>query len=271
MASVSLRHINKVYPNGFEAVKDFNLEIEEKEFIVFVGPSGCGKSTTLRMIAGLEDISSGELRIGGKVVNDTEPKDRDIAMIFQNYALYQRMTVYENMAFGLKLRKTPRDEIDRMVREAAKILELEALLDRRPKALSDGQKLRVAMGRAIVCGPKVFLIGEPPSNLDAKLRRQMRFELFRLHQRLGMTVIYVTNDPVEAMMLGTRVVVMNGGVLQQADTPQMLCDYPRNLFVAGFVGSPQMNFVDAACKAAGGKLYLTAGSLELEIPVEQVK
>ena len=271
MASVSLRHINKVYPNGFEAVKDFNLEIEEKEFIVFVGPSGCGKSTTLRMIAGLEDISSGELRIGGKVVNDTEPKDRDIAMIFQNYALYQRMTVYENMAFGLKLRKTPRDEIDRMVREAAKILELEALLDRRPKALSDGQKLRVAMGRAIVCGPKVFLIGEPPSNLDAKLRRQMRFELFRLHQRLGMTVIYVTNDPVEAMMLGTRVVVMNGGVLQQADTPQMLCDYPRNLFVAGFVGSPQMNFVDAACKAAGGKLYLTAGSLELEIPVGQVK
>ena len=246
MASVSLRHINKVYPNGFEAVKDFNLEIEEKEFIVFVGPSGCGKSTTLRMIAGLEDISSGELRIGGKVVNDTEPKDRDIAMIFQNYALYQRMTVYENMAFGLKLRKTPRDEIDRMVREAAKILELEALLDRRPKALSDGQKLRVAMGRAIVCGPKVFLIGEPPSNLDAKLRRQMRFELFRLHQRLGMTVIYVTNDPVEAMMLGTRVVVMNGGVLQQADTPQMLCDYPRNLFVAGFVGSPQMNFID--CK-----------------------
>ena len=197
MASLSLKHINKVYPNGFEAVKDFNLEIEDKEFIIFVGPSGCGKSTTLRMIAGLEDISSGELRIGDKLVNDVEPKDRDIAMVFQNYALYPHMTVYDNMAFGLKLRKVPKDEIDKMVREAAKILDLEALLDRKPKALSGGQRQRVAMGRAIVRNPKVFLMDEPLSNLDAKLRGQMRIEISKLHQRLGTTIIYVTHRSYE--------------------------------------------------------------------------
>ena len=194
MASLSLKHINKVYPNGFEAVKDFNLEIEDKEFIIFVGPSGCGKSTTLRMIAGLEEISSGELKIGDRVVNDVEPKDRDIAMVFQNYALYPHMTVYDNMAFGLKLRKVPKAEIDKMVREAAKILDLEPLLDRKPKALSGGQRQRVAMGRAIVRNPKVFLMDEPLSNLDAKLRGQMRIEISKLHQRLGTTIIYVTHD-----------------------------------------------------------------------------
>ena len=196
MASLSLRHINKVYPNGFEAVKDFNLEIEDKEFIIFVGPSGCGKSTTLRMVAGLEEISSGELRIGDKVVNDVEPKDRDIAMVFQNYALYPHMTVYDNMAFGLKLRKVPKPEIDKMVREAAKILDLEKLLDRKPKALSGGQRQRVAMGRAIVRNPKVFLMDEPLSNLDAKLRGQMRIEISKLHQRLGTTIIYVDRKSV---------------------------------------------------------------------------
>ena len=236
MASLSLKHINKVYPNGFEAVKDFNLEIEDKEFIIFVGPSGCGKSTTLRMIAGLEDISSGELRIGDKLVNDVEPKDRDIAMVFQNYALYPHMTVYDNMAFGLKLRKVPKDEIDKMVREAAKILDLEALLDRKPKALSGGQRQRVAMGRAIVRNPKVFLMDEPLSNLDAKLRGQMHIEISKLHQRLGTTIIYVTHDQTEAMTLGTRIVVMSGGIVQQVDTPQVLYDTPCNLFVAGFIG-----------------------------------
>ena len=235
MASLSLKHINKVYPNGFEAVKDFNLEIQDKEFIIFVGPSGCGKSTTLRMIAGLEDISSGELRIGDKLVNDVEPKDRDIAMVFQNYALYPHMTVYDNMAFGLKLRKVPKDEIDKMVREAAKILDLEALLDRKPKALSGGQRQRVAMGRAIVRNPKVFLMDEPLSNLDAKLRGQMRIEISKLHQRLGTTIIYVTHDQTEAMTLGTRIVVMSGGIVQQVDTPQVLYDTPCNLFVAGFI------------------------------------
>ena len=248
MASLSLKHINKTYPNGFEAVKDFNLEIEDKEFIIFVGPSGCGKSTTLRMIAGLEEITSGELKIGDKVVNDVEPKDRDIAMVFQNYALYPHMTVYDNMAFGLKLRKVPKPEIDKMVREAAKILDLEPLLDRKPKALSGGQRQRVAMGRAIVRNPKVFLMDEPLSNLDAKLRGQMRIEISKLHQRLGTTIIYVTHDQTEAMTLGTRIVVMNAGIVQQVDTPQTLYDHPCNQFVAGFIGSPQMNFVDATCK-----------------------
>ena len=199
------------------------------------------------MIAGLEDISSGELRIGDKLVNDVEPKDRDIAMVFQNYALYPHMTVYDNMAFGLKLRKVPKDEIDKMVREAAKILDLEALLDRKPKALSGGQRQRVAMGRAIVRNPKVFLMDEPLSNLDAKLRGQMRIEISKLHQRLGTTIIYVTHDQTEAMTLGTRIVVMSGGIVQQVDTPQVLYDTPCNLFVAGFIGSPQMNFVDAVC------------------------
>ena len=236
MASLSLQHINKTYPNGFEAVKDFNLEIADKEFIIFVGPSGCGKSTTLRMIAGLEEISGGTLKIGDKVVNDVEPKDRDIAMVFQNYALYPHMTVYDNMAFGLKLRKVPKDQIDKMVKEAAKILDLEKLLDRKPKALSGGQRQRVAMGRAIVRDPKVFLMDEPLSNLDAKLRVQMRTEISKLHERLGATIIYVTHDQTEAMTLGTRIVVMKDGVVQQVDTPQNLYNAPGNLFVAGFIG-----------------------------------
>ena len=271
MASLSLKHINKVYPNGFEAVKDFNLEIEDKEFIIFVGPSGCGKSTTLRMVAGLEDISSGELWIGDKLVNDVEPKDRDIAMVFQNYALYPHMTVYDNMAFGLKLRKVPKDEIDKMVREAARILDLEALLDRKPKALSGGQRQRVAMGRAIVRNPKVFLMDEPLSNLDAKLRVQMRAEIASLHNRLGATIIYVTHDQTEAMTLGTRIVVMSAGVVQQVDTPQHLYDHPCNLFVAGFIGSPQMNFIDAVCKVEGNKVYLVAGPSKIELSAEKAE
>ena len=271
MASLSLKHINKTYPNGFEAVKDFNMEIADKEFIIFVGPSGCGKSTTLRMVAGLEEITSGELYIGDKLVNDVEPKDRDIAMVFQNYALYPHMTVYDNMAFGLKLRKVPKDEIDKMVREAAKILDLEALLDRKPKALSGGQRQRVAMGRAIVRNPKVFLMDEPLSNLDAKLRGQMRIEISKLHQRLGTTIIYVTHDQTEAMTLGTRIVVMNAGVVQQVDTPQTLYDYPCNLFVAGFIGSPQMNFVDAVCKVNGDKVVLQAGPSSIELPPAKAK
>ena len=257
MASLSLEHIYKKYPNGFEAVKDFNLEIADKEFIIFVGPSGCGKSTTLRLIAGLEDISSGTLKIDGKVMNDVEPKDRDIAMVFQNYALYPHMTVYDNMAFGLKLRKVPKDEIDKMVRNAAKILDLTQLLDRKPKALSGGQRQRVAMGRAIVRNPKVFLMDEPLSNLDAKLRVQMRSEIAKLHQRLGTTIIYVTHDQTEAMTLGTRIVVMKDGVVQQVDTPQHLYDSPCNLFVAGFMGSPQMNFLDVTVKVQGSQAFLT--------------
>ncbi len=265
MSSLSLKGIQKVYPNGFEAVKDFNLEIEDKEFIIFVGPSGCGKSTTLRMIAGLEEISGGELYIDGRLVNDVEPKDRDIAMVFQNYALYPHMTVYDNMAFGLKLRKVPKKEIDVMVREAAKILDLEPLLDRKPKALSGGQRQRVAMGRAIVRHPKVFLMDEPLSNLDAKLRGQMRIEISKLHQRLGTTIIYVTHDQTEAMTLGTRIVVMSAGVIQQVDTPQALYDAPNNLFVAGFIGSPQMNFVDAVCVVEGDKAALQVGPAKIEL------
>lgn len=271
MASLSLKGINKVYPNGFEAVKDFNLEIEDKEFVIFVGPSGCGKSTTLRMVAGLEEISSGELKIGDKVVNDVEPKDRDIAMVFQNYALYPHMTVYDNMAFGLKLRKVPKPEIDKMVREAAKILDLEPLLDRKPKALSGGQRQRVAMGRAIVRDPKVFLMDEPLSNLDAKLRGQMRIEISKLHQRLGTTIIYVTHDQTEAMTLGTRIVVMSAGIIQQVDTPQVLYDQPNNLFVAGFIGSPQMNFMDAVCKVNGDTVSLQVGPSAIELPPAKSK
>ncbi len=259
-------HINKTYPNGFQAVKDFNLEIADKEFIIFVGPSGCGKSTTLRMIAGLEDISGGTFKIGDKVMNDVEPKDRDIAMVFQNYALYPHMTVYDNMAFGLKLRKVPKDEIDKAVREAAKILDLEKLLDRKPKALSGGQRQRVAMGRAIVRNPKVFLMDEPLSNLDAKLRVQMRIEISKLHQRLGATIIYVTHDQTEAMTLGTRIVVMKDGVVQQVDTPQHLYQKPGNLFVAGFMGSPQMNFLDAQIAEKGGNLIAKVGEYDVAIP-----
>ncbi len=251
MASLSLKNISKVYPNGYVAVKDFNLEIEDKEFIIFVGPSGCGKSTTLRMIAGLEEISSGELFIGDKLVNDVEPKDRDIAMVFQNYALYPHMSVFDNMAFGLKLRKTPKDQIKRQVLEAARILDLEHLLDRKPKALSGGQRQRVAMGRAIVRNPKVFLMDEPLSNLDAKLRVQMRVEISKLHQRLETTIIYVTHDQTEAMTLGTRIVVMKDGLIQQVDSPINLYNYPVNLFVAGFMGSPAMNFLDAEAISTG--------------------
>ncbi|MBO4784833.1 MAG: sn-glycerol-3-phosphate ABC transporter ATP-binding protein UgpC [Lachnospiraceae bacterium] len=266
MAGLSLKNICKVYPNGFEAVKDFNLEIADQEFVIFVGPSGCGKSTTLRMIAGLEDISSGELRIGDRLVNDVEPKDRDIAMVFQNYALYPHMTVQENMAFGLKLRHVPKDEIDKMVKEAAKILDLTPLLDRKPKALSGGQRQRVAMGRAIVRNPKVFLMDEPLSNLDAKLRVQMRIEIAKLHQRLGTTIIYVTHDQTEAMTLGTRIVVMKDGVIQQVDTPQNLYDKPQNLFVAGFMGSPQMNFLDAVVEVQGETAYLNVAGHSIPLP-----
>ncbi len=271
MASLSLKNICKKYPNGFEAVKDFNLEIADKEFIIFVGPSGCGKSTTLRMVAGLEDISSGELRIDGKLVNDVEPKDRDIAMVFQNYALYPHMTVYDNMAFGLKLRKVPKEKIDEMVKEAARILDLEKLLDRKPKALSGGQRQRVAMGRAIVRNPKVFLMDEPLSNLDAKLRVQMRTEIAKLHQRLGATIIYVTHDQTEAMTLGTRIVVMKDGIVQLVDSPQNLYDKPQNLFVAGFMGSPQMNFIDAEIEVNGDKAFAKTSGLKIELPAEKAK
>ncbi|MEE8836952.1 MAG: sn-glycerol-3-phosphate ABC transporter ATP-binding protein UgpC [Eubacteriales bacterium] len=267
MSSLSLEHIGKKYPNGFEAVKDFNLDIKDKEFIIFVGPSGCGKSTTLRMIAGLEEITSGTLKIDGKVMNDVDPKDRDIAMVFQNYALYPHMTVYDNMAFGLKLRKVPKDQIDKMVKEAAKILDLEHLLDRKPKALSGGQRQRVAMGRAIVRNPRVFLMDEPLSNLDAKLRVQMRTEIAKLHDRLGATIIYVTHDQTEAMTLGTRIVVMKEGVVQQVDTPQALYNTPCNLFVAGFIGSPQMNFLDAVPeKDESGHVALNIAGSKFPVP-----
>ena len=265
MASLSLKNVCKVYPNGFVAVKDFNLEIADKEFIIFVGPSGCGKSTTLRMIAGLEEISSGELWIGDKLVNDVEPKDRDIAMVFQNYALYPHMTVYDNMAFGLKLRKVPKADIDKAVHEAAKILDIEHLLDRKPKALSGGQRQRVAMGRAIVRSPKVFLMDEPLSNLDAKLRVQMRVEISKLHQRLETTIIYVTHDQTEAMTLGTRIVVLKDGIIQQVDTPQRLYDFPANRFVAGFIGSPQMNFISGICRVKKTGVFLETADCEVQI------
>ena len=271
MASLSLKGIEKKYPNGFHAVKNFNLDIADKEFIIFVGPSGCGKSTTLRMIAGLEDITDGTLEIDGKVMNDVEPKDRDIAMVFQNYALYPHMTVYDNMAFGLKLRKVPKDEIDKKVREAARILDLDKLLDRKPKALSGGQRQRVAMGRAIVRNPKVFLMDEPLSNLDAKLRVQMRIEISKLHENLGATIIYVTHDQTEAMTLGTRIVVMKDGVIQQVDTPQNLYNTPCNLFVAGFIGSPQMNFMDAVVNVSGNDVTLSIGNHVLRVPENKKK
>ena len=260
MASLSLRNIYKKYPGGVVAVSDFNLEIKDKEFIILVGPSGCGKSTTLRMVAGLEEISSGELYIGDRVVNDVAPKDRDIAMVFQNYALYPHMTVFDNMAFGLKLRKTSKDEIKRRVEEAARILDIEHLLERKPRALSGGQRQRVALGRAIVREPKVFLLDEPLSNLDAKLRAQMRTEITKLHQRLGTTFIYVTHDQTEAMTMGTRIVVMKDGFIQQVDAPQKLYEYPCNLFVAGFIGSPQMNFIEAKVLKEGADFFVEFGS-----------
>ena len=265
MASLSLKNIHKAYDNGFVAVKDFNLEIEDKEFVIFVGPSGCGKSTTLRMIAGLEDITSGELWIGDKLVNDVEPKDRDIAMVFQNYALYPHMSVYENIAFSLRIKKVDKAEIDKLVHEAAKILDIEHLLDRKPKALSGGQRQRVAMGRAIVRSPKVFLMDEPLSNLDAKLRVQMRLEISKLHQRLQSTIIYVTHDQTEAMTLGTRIVVMKDGIIQQVDTPETLYNKPNNMFVAGFIGSPQMNFLEAQVAKVGSDVVLTFGNNAIKV------
>ena len=266
MASLSLKNVGKTYPNGFVAVKNFNLDIADKEFIIFVGPSGCGKSTTLRMIAGLEEITSGELWIGNTKVNDVEPKDRDIAMVFQSYALYPHMSVYDNMAFGLKLRKTPKDKVDKLVHEAAKILDIEHLLDRKPKALSGGQRQRVAMGRAIVRNPKVFLMDEPLSNLDAKLRVQMRIEISKLHQRLESTIIYVTHDQTEALTLGTRIVVMKDGVMQQVATPIDLYTKPCNLFVAGFIGSPQMNFIDCKVVRDEEGIKLAFGSYAVKLP-----
>ena len=260
MASLTLKNIQKKYPGGVIAVDDFNLEIKDKEFLIFVGPSGCGKSTTLRMIAGLEDITAGELYIDDKMVNDIAPKDRDIAMVFQNYALYPHMSVFENMAFGLKLRKTPKEEIKRRVEEAAKILDIEHFLDRKPKALSGGQRQRVALGRAIVRDPKVFLLDEPLSNLDAKLRAQMRTEISKIHQKLGTTFIYVTHDQTEAMTMADRIVVMKDGFIQQVDTPQNLYNFPCNAFVAGFIGSPQMNFIDSILKKDDKGFYVEFGS-----------
>lgn len=254
MAGLSLKHIYKVYPNGTKAVNDFNMEIADKEFIVFVGPSGCGKSTTLRMIAGLEDISAGELLIGENVVNDMEPKDRDIAMVFQNYALYPHMTVFENIAFGLRLRKMPKDEINKRVTEAAEILGITEYLGKKPKEMSGGQRQRVSLGRAIVREPKVMLLDEPLSNLDAKLRTQMRSEIAKLHAKLQTTFIYVTHDQIEAMTMGTRIVVMKSGVIQQIDNPTNLFDFPENKFVAGFIGTPQMNFFDVTIKKNGKNL-----------------
>ena len=268
MAGLLLKGINKVYPSGVQAVFNFCLDIRDKEFIVLVGPSGCGKSTTLRMIAGLEEISSGDLFIDGKLVNDVVPKDRDIAMVFQNYALYPHMTVYDNMAFGLKLRKVPKDEIDRKVKAAAQILGITDYLSRKPKALSGGQRQRVALGRTIVREPKVFLLDEPLSNLDAKLRASMRTEISKLHTRLATTFIYVTHDQIEAMTMGTRIVVMKDGFMQQVDTPQNLYDYPINLFVASFIGTPQMNFFkNATLTSEAGKVYVNfVGGNKILVP-----
>lgn len=260
MASVTLTDLVKIYPPsdknpGFHAVKCINLEVKQGEFMVLVGPSGCGKSTTLRMIAGLEDISSGEIRIGNRVVNDVPPKDRDIAMVFQNYALYPHMSVWENMAFGLKLQKRPREEIAKRVSAAAEILGIESMLDRKPKALSGGQRQRVAVGRAIVRDPKVFLFDEPLSNLDAKMRVSMRTEISKLHARLGATMIYVTHDQVEAMTMGTRICVMNGGIIMQVDEPLRIYDNPANMFVAGFIGSPPMNFFKGVVQQQDGRFF----------------
>lgn len=265
MAEVILKDICKSYDNGFNAVKSVNIDIEDKEFIVLVGPSGCGKSTTLRMIAGLEDISSGELYIGDKLVNDVDPKDRDIAMVFQNYALYPHLSVYDNMAFALKLRKMPKEEIDAKVREAARILDLEKVLDRKPKALSGGQRQRVALGRAIVRNPKVFLMDEPLSNLDAKLRTAMRTEITKLHKSLGTTFIYVTHDQVEAMTMGDRIVCMKDGLVQQIATPQEIYDRPNNMFVAGFIGAPQMNFINVTVVDKNGELYAENAEMSIHL------
>ena len=297
MASVQLKNIKKVYPfvsgeqkkskkkkadepekkkvnlqitdEGVVAVQQFNLDIADKEFIVLVGPSGCGKSTTLRMVAGLEEISGGELIIDGKVMNDVAPKDRDIAMVFQNYALYPHMTVYDNMAFSLKLRHTPKDEIDRKVREAAEILDITQYLERKPKALSGGQRQRVAIGRAIVRAPKVMLMDEPLSNLDAKLRNEMRAEIIKLRQRIDTTFMYVTHDQTEAMTLGDRIVIMKDGYIQQIGTPQEVFTHPANLFVAGFIGMPVMNFFDAELEEKNGKYFVKLANYEVELSADK--
>lgn len=266
MAEVILKNVRKVYDKEVVAVDDANIEIKNKEFVVLVGPSGCGKSTTLRMIAGLEEITGGEIYIGGTLVNDIPPKDRDIAMVFQNYALYPHMTVYQNMAFGLKLRKYPKDEIDGRVREAADILGIQELLERKPKALSGGQRQRVAVGRAIVRKPQVFLFDEPLSNLDAKLRVQMRAEISKLHSQLEATMVYVTHDQVEAMTMGDRIVVMRDGRIQQIDAPLNLYNAPLNQFVAGFIGSPSMNFVNGRLASNGSGLVFDEGSIQLQLP-----
>lgn len=269
MASITLKNIYKVYPGDVTAVNDFNLEIKDKEFLILVGPSGCGKSTTLRMIAGLEEITKGELYIGDKLVNDVAPKDRDIAMVFQNYALYPHMTVFKNMAFGLQLRKVPKKEIEAKVLEVAKSLDIEDYLERKPKALSGGQRQRVALGRAMVRDPQVFLLDEPLSNLDAKLRTAMRTEITMLHKRLGTTFVYVTHDQTEAMTMGDRIVVMKDGFIQQVDTPQNLYDKPINIFVAGFIGTPQMNFLPATVKKTQNGFAAMFEDSELPISSEQ--
>ena len=295
MANVTLKNIKKIYPNadtkkkkkkkehtsdepkanlqitdeGVVAVQEFSLDIADREFIVLVGPSGCGKSTTLRMIAGLEEITDGELYIGDRLVNDVAPKDRDIAMVFQNYALYPHMTVYENMAFSLKLKKVPKQEIDKKVREAAEILGITEYLDRKPKALSGGQRQRVAIGRAIVRNPQVLLMDEPLSNLDAKLRNQMRAEIIKLREKIDTTFIYVTHDQVEAMTLGDRIVIMRDGFIQQIGTPQEVFNHPANLFVAGFIGTPQMNFFDATLAKKGDKYVATVQGKDFELPTDK--
>ena len=269
MAKVVLKNIKKIYDKNVVAVTDFNLEIADKEFVVFVGPSGCGKSTTLRMIAGLEEITAGECWIGDVLVNNVAPKDRDIAMVFQNYALYPHMTVYENMAFSLKLRKESRKVIDQKVRQAAEILDITDYLQRKPKALSGGQRQRVAIGRAIVREPQVFLMDEPLSNLDAKLRNQMRAEIIKLRQRIDTTFIYVTHDQTEAMTLGDRIVIMKDGYIKQIGTPQQVFDQPANLFVAGFIGTPQMNFFDAQLQQEAGSYYLTLQGQRIDLPQER--
>ena len=266
MAGIRFQNVVKTYDNGVTVIPDLNLEIKDKEFVVLVGPSGCGKSTTLRMIAGLETISDGELYIGDQIVNDVAPKNRDIAMVFQSYALYPHMTVYKNMAFALELRKTPKDVIDKKVREAAKILELEPYLDRKPKALSGGQRQRVALGRAMVRDPKVFLLDEPLSNLDAKLRTEMRTQISSLHNRLQTTFVYVTHDQTEAMTMGDRICVMKDGIIQQFDTPQNLYNSPQNMFVARFIGSPQMNFLEVDVEKDGNGYALVKG--ETRVPVD---
>ena len=270
MADVNYEHVTKHF-GDVVAVNDLNIEIADKEFLVLLGPSGCGKTTALRLLAGLEEITQGNIYIGGQLVNDVPPKDRDIAMVFQSYALYPHMSVYDNMAFGLKLRKTPKDEIDRRVKEAARILRIEELLDRKPKQLSGGQRQRVAVGRAIVREPKVFLMDEPLSNLDAKLRVAARAEISKLHLRLETTFIYVTHDQVEAMTMGTRVVVLKDGLLQQVDTPQNLYNRPANLFVAGFIGSPAMNFFDVTLASENGDLYVDGGTFRVKVPESRLQ